>query len=138
MNGHKDVLLLLIQKGANIDCVNKVSVHILILYHKQFITENKRGNFLFLKENHFVLYKYLIFLNIMLYNNYNIIESSYHNLIKSDKCCFNGLYINYFPSNVNGDQEIVKCLIYDNYFNDRLRSTYKCRSKAHIVKKYLF
>ena len=63
INGHKDVVLLLISKGANIDCVNKVSVHILMLYHKQCITENKKVNCLSLKENHFVLYKGLIIFN---------------------------------------------------------------------------
>ena len=39
INGHKDVVLLLLQKGANLDHVNNVSVHILILFHKLFITE---------------------------------------------------------------------------------------------------
>ena len=40
MNGHKDVALLLIQKGANLDHVNNVSVHILILYYELCITES--------------------------------------------------------------------------------------------------
>ena len=31
IEGHKDVVLLLMQKGANLDHVNSVSVHILIL-----------------------------------------------------------------------------------------------------------
>ena len=42
MNGHKDVVLLLLQKGANLDHVNNVSVHILILFHKLCITELKK------------------------------------------------------------------------------------------------
>ena len=41
MNGHKDVVLFLLQKGANLDHVNNVSVHILILFHKLCITEVK-------------------------------------------------------------------------------------------------
>ena len=41
IKGHKDVVMLLMQKRANLDFVNKVSVGILILYHKQCITENK-------------------------------------------------------------------------------------------------
>ena len=40
MNGHKDVVLLLMQKGANLGHVNKVSVHILILYYELCITES--------------------------------------------------------------------------------------------------
>ena len=39
MNGHKDVVLLLLQKGANLEHVNNVSVHILILFHILCITE---------------------------------------------------------------------------------------------------
>ena len=42
MNGHKDVVLLLLQKGANLDHVNNVSVHILILFHKLCIIEVKK------------------------------------------------------------------------------------------------
>ena len=42
MNGHKDVVLLLLQKGANLEHVNNVSVHILILFHKLCITEVKK------------------------------------------------------------------------------------------------
>ena len=41
MKEHKDVVILLIEKGANLELFNKVSVCILILYHKQCITENK-------------------------------------------------------------------------------------------------
>ena len=41
MMEHKDVAILLIEKGANLELFNKVSVCILILYHKQCITENK-------------------------------------------------------------------------------------------------
>ena len=33
-NGHKDVILTLIQKGANVDSVNAVSVHVQTLYYK--------------------------------------------------------------------------------------------------------
>ena len=33
-NGHKDVLLTLIQRGANLDHVGKVSVHLHMLYYK--------------------------------------------------------------------------------------------------------
>ena len=32
-NGHKDVILTLIQRGANLDLVNAVSVHVHMLYH---------------------------------------------------------------------------------------------------------
>ena len=42
MSGHKDIALLLIQKGSNLDQVNYVSAHILVLYIKQCITENKQ------------------------------------------------------------------------------------------------
>ena len=31
-NGHKDVVLILTQKGANLDLVNEVSVHVYMLY----------------------------------------------------------------------------------------------------------
>ena len=37
-NGHKDVVLFLTQKGANLDLVNKVSVHAHLLYEKVNIT----------------------------------------------------------------------------------------------------
>ena len=33
-NRHKDVVLILAQKGANLDLVNRVSVHVLRLYEK--------------------------------------------------------------------------------------------------------
>ena len=33
-NGHKDVILTLIQRGANLDLVDAVSVHIQMLYYK--------------------------------------------------------------------------------------------------------
>ena len=33
-NGHKDVILTLIQRGANLDLVNAVSVHVDILHYK--------------------------------------------------------------------------------------------------------
>ena len=32
--GHKDVILTLIQRGANLDLVDAVSVHVLMLYYK--------------------------------------------------------------------------------------------------------
>ena len=41
MNGHKDVVLFLRQKGANLDLVNKVSVHVHMLYEKGCIIEGK-------------------------------------------------------------------------------------------------
>ena len=37
--GHKDVVLFLTQKGANLDLVNKVSVHAHMLYEKVNITD---------------------------------------------------------------------------------------------------
>ena len=41
MKRHKDVVLLLTQKGANLDLVNKVSVHVHMLYEKDCIIEGK-------------------------------------------------------------------------------------------------
>ena len=38
-NGHKDVVLVLTQKGANLDLIDKVSVHVHMLYEKISITE---------------------------------------------------------------------------------------------------
>ena len=38
-NGHKDVVLILTQKGANLDLVNKVSIHVHMLYEKISITD---------------------------------------------------------------------------------------------------
>ena len=38
-NRHKDVVLILTQKGANLDLVNKVSVHTHMLYEKVNITD---------------------------------------------------------------------------------------------------
>ena len=35
-NGHKDVVLILTQKGVNLDLVNRVSVHIGMLYEKLY------------------------------------------------------------------------------------------------------
>ena len=40
-NGHKDVVLILTQKGANLNLVNKVSVHVHVLYDKSCISEVK-------------------------------------------------------------------------------------------------
>ena len=41
MNGHKDVVLTLTYEGANLDIVNKVSVHVYKLYDKSCIREIK-------------------------------------------------------------------------------------------------
>ena len=38
---HKDVAILLIEKKANLELFDEVSVGIIILYYKQCITENK-------------------------------------------------------------------------------------------------
>ena len=40
-NGHKDVVVFLTQKGANLDLVDKVSVHVHMLYEKVSLTEGK-------------------------------------------------------------------------------------------------
>ena len=40
-NGHKDVVLILAQKGANLDLVNRVSVHVRMLYEKSCIIKDK-------------------------------------------------------------------------------------------------
>ena len=39
--GHKDIVLILIQKGANLDLINAVSVHVHMLYNKTCITEDE-------------------------------------------------------------------------------------------------
>ena len=41
MNGHKDVVLILTHKGANLDIVNEVSVHVYMLYEESYIREIK-------------------------------------------------------------------------------------------------
>ena len=41
MNRHKDVVLILTQKGANLDLLNKVSVNVHMLYEKGCIIEGK-------------------------------------------------------------------------------------------------
>ena len=41
MNGHKDVVLILTQKGAKTNVINKVSVHVHMLYDKSCISEVK-------------------------------------------------------------------------------------------------
>ena len=33
-NGHKDVILTLLQRGANLDLIDSVSVHVHLLYYK--------------------------------------------------------------------------------------------------------
>ena len=40
-NGHKDIVLILTQKGANLDLFDKVSVHVHMLYETVRITEEK-------------------------------------------------------------------------------------------------
>ena len=39
MNGHKDVVMILTHKGANLNIVNEVSVHVYMLYDKSCIRE---------------------------------------------------------------------------------------------------
>ena len=39
-NGHKDVVFILTEKGANLNLVNKVSVYVHILYWKNCINED--------------------------------------------------------------------------------------------------
>ena len=43
-NGHKDVVFILAQKGANLDLFNEVSVHVHMLYEEVSITEDKIVN----------------------------------------------------------------------------------------------
>ena len=38
-NGHKDIVLILTQKGVNLGLVNEVSVHARLLYEKVSITD---------------------------------------------------------------------------------------------------
>ena len=40
-NGHKDVVFILAQKGANLDLVNRVSVPVHMLYENISITKEK-------------------------------------------------------------------------------------------------
>ena len=54
MNGHKDVILILTQKGANLNVMNKVSVYVHMLYDKSCINEVKML-LLFLKVASFVI-----------------------------------------------------------------------------------
>ena len=54
MNRHKDVVLILIQKGANPNVVNGVSVYVHMLYDKSCISEVKML-LLFLKVALFVI-----------------------------------------------------------------------------------
>ena len=37
--GHKDIVLILTQKGANLNVMNKVSVYVHMLYDKSYISE---------------------------------------------------------------------------------------------------
>ena len=53
-NRHKDVVLILTQKGANLNVVNEVSVHVHMLYDKSYISEVKML-LLFLKVALFVI-----------------------------------------------------------------------------------
>ena len=53
MNGRKDVVLFLTQKGANLNVVNKVSVYVRMLYDKSCKSEVKML-LLFLKVALFV------------------------------------------------------------------------------------
>ena len=53
-NGHKDVVLILTQKGANLNVMNKVSVHVRMWYDKSCISEVKML-LLFLKVALFVI-----------------------------------------------------------------------------------
>ena len=39
-NGHKDVVLILAQKGANLNLFDRVSIHVHMLYEKNCITED--------------------------------------------------------------------------------------------------
>ena len=54
MNGHKDVVLILTQKGANLNVVNTVSVYVHKLYDESCIGK-LQCNFFFLKVALFVI-----------------------------------------------------------------------------------
>ena len=54
-NGHKDVVLTLTQKGADLDIVNEVSVNVNMLYDRGSIIKNKLL-ILILKENYWLFY----------------------------------------------------------------------------------
>ena len=43
-NGHKDVVFILAQKGAKLDLVDKVNVHMHMLYEKVIVTKDKIVN----------------------------------------------------------------------------------------------
>ena len=57
-NGHKDVVFILTQKGANLDLVNEVSVHVHMLYEKISITEEKL-QILFIKDIYWIFYYHI-------------------------------------------------------------------------------
>ena len=59
MNGHKDVVLILTHKGANLDFLNNVSVHVHMLYQNGCITEEKMY-FLFLLKGDINCYSVII------------------------------------------------------------------------------
>ena len=42
-NGHKDVVFILVQKGANLDLIDNVSFYVHTLYENSCITDNKNN-----------------------------------------------------------------------------------------------
>ena len=77
-NGHKDVVLFLTQKGANLNLVNEVSVHVYMLYEKVSITE-ERLLILFPQRQVFDFF-YHILKKIELLCTYNNCHGDYLNL----------------------------------------------------------
>ena len=51
-NGHKDVVLLLAQKGANLDLIDNVSVQVHMLYENVCITDDRNNLTPFPKDSH--------------------------------------------------------------------------------------
>ena len=90
MNGHKDVVLILTQKGADLNLVNNVSVHVHTLYDNSCISKIKM--YLFLNGSSY--YTIIIKFEILSLNNMpnimnigrKMIQSIYHNV--NEKCIF--------------------------------------------------
>ena len=51
-NGHKDVVFILAEKGANLDLIDNVSFHVHTLYENSCITVNKNNVTPFPKDSH--------------------------------------------------------------------------------------
>ena len=140
-NGHKDIVLILAQKGANLDLVNRVSVHVHMLYEKSCIIKDKIevlslktiiGSFTNIMKSEILSLKNANVMHIKDVNGIHIIrriryKDSIIILLKSVIYFYN-MCINQFS------YLMKKCHFLQKYFNNQFRCSHINSIEGYVMK----